>query len=120
MAQPMVQINVEMKEDAEIAVISLKSDIDADGGGVFSLKETIDNLIGKKHCFIIIDMSEVGRICSRAFEVMLIGLARCRKEKGDLRIAAANDEIRRYAREVRLDAIIKFFDTVDEAVKSFH
>ena len=79
------------------------------------LQRQIDE--GKLH--IVIDMAEVDYVSSAGLRVFLTVLKHIRRSDGDLRLACPRPSVSRMLNMAGFTSIIKFFDTVDEAMASF-
>jgi len=109
----------EALSDPVVTVVEISGDMDIGHSGVDRFRQILDGLIdgGARH--IVLDLSKASYIVSRGFGQVLVALARLRTRSGDLRAAGATGAVWSAASTVGLDNIIKFYPTVDQAVRSF-
>ncbi len=109
----------EAMSDPDVTVVEISGEMDIGHSGVDRFRQILDGLVegGARH--IVLDLSKAGYIVSRGFGQILVALARLRTRNGDLRAAGAGGAVWSAASTVGLDNIIKFYPTVDDAVKSF-
>lgn len=80
------------------------------------LKTRIDDLVGAGKARVVVDLHAVDFIDSSGLGALIGGLKAARKEGGDLRIAAAGDQVRAVLKLTNLDRILAPYATVEEAV----
>lgn len=79
------------------------------------LKSRIDDLVAAGKNRLIVDLHAVDFIDSSGLGALIGGLKAARQEGGDLRIAAAGDQVRAVLKLTNLDRILSPFGTLDEA-----
>ncbi len=109
----------EATRDPAVTVVDLVGEMDIGHAGVDRFRQILDGLIDAGVLRIVLDLSKASYVVSRGFGQMLVALARLRTRNGDLRAAGATGTVWAAANTVGLDNIVKFYQTVDEAVKSF-
>jgi len=116
-----VDLSVARKGTKEqtIVVVKLSGEMDIGEEGVDRLRAALDAVVEEGIRFVVLDLTDMTYVVSRGFGQMLVALARLRTRSGDLRIAGAKGSVWTAASTVGLDNIIKFYETVDEAVASF-
>lgn len=83
------------------------------------VEQVLQKQIGEGKLHIVIDMAEVDYVSSVGLRVFLTALKDIRRRDGDLRLACAQPSVSRMLNMSGFTSIIKFFDTVDEAMNSF-
>lgn len=80
------------------------------------LKARIDDLVAAGKARVVVDLHAVDFIDSSGLGALIGGLKSARKQGGDLRIAAAGDQVRAVLKLTNLDRILAPYATVEEAV----
>ena len=84
------------------------------------LKEAFDGLLGKSRYSLVFDMSEIEFLSSSGVWVLLETQKQCRRRnRGDLVIASANENIIKTLDLAGLMHFMKMYEDVDSAVGSF-
>lgn len=83
------------------------------------VEQVLQNQIDEGKLHLVIDMAEVDYVSSAGLRVFLTALKYVRRSDGDLRLACAQPSVSRMLNMSGFTSIIKFFDTVDEAMASF-
>ena len=99
-------------------VLSIKGKL-VDTPEMDKLHDKIASFIDNQAKNIVIDLQHVHRIASVGVGAILRCLSTVRNTGGDLRLTGLSDNIRSLFSITRIIGIIKIFDTVAEAVKSF-
>lgn len=105
--------------DPPVTVVEIAGDMDIGDHGVDRFRQILDGLIDSGDRHIVLDLARASYIVSRGFGQILVALARLRTRSGDLRAAGATGAVWSAASTVGLDNIIKFYPTVEEALRSF-
>ncbi|MCL1869301.1 MAG: STAS domain-containing protein [Promicromonosporaceae bacterium] len=79
------------------------------------LKARIDDLVREGKARIVVDLSAVDFIDSSGLGALIGGLKAARQQGGDLRIAAAGDQVKAVLKLTNLDRILSPYATVEEA-----
>lgn len=74
---------------------------------------------GEQGANLVIDLDKVDFMSSAGLRAILAGTQDARKAKGDMRMAGGSHNIKRMLEFSGFTKIMKFYDTVDEAVQSF-
>jgi anti-sigma B factor antagonist len=80
------------------------------------IKARIDDLVAAGKARVVVDLHAVDFIDSSGLGALIGGLKSTRKQGGDLRIAAAGDQVRAVLKLTNLDRILAPYATVEEAV----
>ena len=80
------------------------------------LKERIDELVAAAKVRLIVDLHAVDFIDSSGLGALIGGLKAARQSGGDLRVAAAGDQVKAVLKLTNLDRILSPYETIDEAV----
>ena len=80
----------------------------------------IKGLIEEDRKNFVINLKNVKWINSNGIGILLACLVSSRNKGGDVRFANVHDAAMRYFQITKLETVIDMFDTIDEAVKSYH
>ncbi|KAA1416839.1 STAS domain-containing protein [Nocardioides humilatus] len=80
------------------------------------VKTRIDETVAAGSARIVVDLSEVDFIDSSGLGALIGGLKTARQAGGDLRIAAAGEQVVTVLKLTNLDRILTPFDTVEDAI----
>lgn len=80
------------------------------------LKARIDDLVAEGKARLVVDLRAVDFIDSSGLGALIGGLKSARQQGGDLRIAAAGDQVRAVLKLTNLDRILSPYATVEEAL----
>ncbi len=101
----------------DVVIISLSGSLEI--GKQAKLKEEIQKLIPGDTKQLVLDIAQVDFIDSTCLGAF-VALSRTLKQKnGDLKIAAATEEVKSILQITRLDKVFQIYNTVDEAVLSY-
>lgn len=81
-----------------------------------AIKSRIDDLVAAGKTRIVVDMHAVDFIDSSGLGALIGGLKSARQQGGDVRIAAAGDQVRAVLKLTNLDRILSPYATIDEAL----
>jgi anti-anti-sigma factor len=98
-------------------LLKIDGRIDSDTSPEF--EEKLDALFKDKSHKIVLDMSGVEFISSAGLRVLISGRKTARAAKGDIRLAAVTDKIKRSFELVGFDKLFESYDTVVDGVGSF-
>lgn len=110
----MLAIRKELFEP-KIAVLHLSGRI-AVGRPCQEIEEAIQELIEEETLRVILDLTEVQRVDSTGFGMIVLCGGKLKKAGGELRVAAANDMVEEIAVSSQIRKIIMFDKTVADAV----
>jgi len=80
------------------------------------IKARIDDLVAAGKARLVVDLHAVDFIDSSGLGALIGGLKAARQQGGDLRIAAAGDQVRAVLKLTNLDRILAPYATVEEAL----
>ncbi|MHC4259184.1 MAG: STAS domain-containing protein [Planctomycetota bacterium] len=100
-----------------VTVVELQGEFDADSAELF--QNTITEIIGKRNAGIVLDMSGVAFIDSRALEKLLWARDYCNENKRELRLAGLDENLMKILEVTRLQNEFDRYAELAEAVKSF-
>ncbi|WP_345750695.1 STAS domain-containing protein [Microbacterium rhizophilus] len=83
------------------------------------LKARIDELVRDQRSRIVIDLAAVDFVDSSGLGALIGGLKAARQAGGDVRIAAAGDQVRAVLKLTNLDRILAPFDTIEDATREW-
>ena len=111
-----MNLKFEEKYNAVVLVLSGKL-----VGGPFmqEMNETLHKLIdeGKKN--IVVDMSGVSLVTSSGIGIMISAHTTMKNAEGNIKFCHFSDRVRGVLSITKLDSVFDYFETVDEALKSF-
>ncbi|MCL2394173.1 MAG: STAS domain-containing protein [Acidimicrobiaceae bacterium] len=81
-----------------------------------TLKTRIDDLVAAGKARLVVDLHKVDFIDSSGLGALVAGTKVARKQGGDLRVAAAGDQVRAVLKLTNLDRILAPYATVEEAL----
>jgi anti-sigma B factor antagonist len=67
----------------------------------------------------VVDLSKVDIMNSSGLGILIAGLITIKKKNGNLKVAGANDMIRRLLKVTKLDSVFELYDDLDKALNSF-
>ncbi|MEO8398316.1 MAG: STAS domain-containing protein [Ignavibacteriaceae bacterium] len=107
-----------ISEQYGAVIISLKGNV-MGGEDTKDFNERLHKLIeeGKKN--IVVDLGDVKFMNSSGLGMLIGGLTTMKKAEGHLKLARVTDKIESLLIITKLITIFEFYETVDEAVKSF-
>jgi anti-sigma B factor antagonist len=79
------------------------------------IKARIDDLVAGGKARLVVDLHAVDFIDSSGLGALIGGLKSARQQGGDLRIAAAGNQVRAVLKLTNLDRILSPYETVEEA-----
>jgi len=101
----------------EVTVLEVRGDVDPGERGGDRLCGLLRSLLGCEQRHIVVDLSEVGYLVSRALGEILAVLARVRLRGGDLVLVATPGAVLSALEAVRVGEITRIFDSRDEAIE---
>jgi len=110
-----MEIKVEQRD--KVTVVIPIGDIDA-----LTAKEVsafLDSQLREGENQLVADLSQVGYMSSAGLRALLAALKEARHQKGDFRLAAAQDNVRQVLEMSGFTGIFQVFATVEEGVASF-
>ena len=108
---------MELKDVGGVGVIHIHGELDALTAP--ELTRFFNTGVGDKYLELVADLGGLSYSSSAGIRVFL-GLARSSRQKGgDLRLAEVRPQVDKIFKLSKFDRIVKIFQTVDEAVKSY-
>jgi anti-sigma B factor antagonist len=83
------------------------------------LKSRIDELVREGRPRVVVDLAGVDFVDSSGLGALIGGLKSARQAGGDVRIAAAGEQVRAVLKLTNLDRILSPFDTVEDASRDW-
>jgi len=111
-------MKIEEKSINDILILGLSGEL-MGGEETKPLQERIYQTIEDNKPKVILDMKNLKWMNSSGLGIIMSCLTTLRGSDGDLYIAGASDRVKRPLEVTKLDQVIKMFDTIDEAVKSY-
>lgn len=90
-----------------------------DVSGAPTLKEAISDAVKSGQPRVVIDLEGVSFVDSTGLGSVIAALKLVRSSKGDLRLAAPNQQVRVVLELTTLDRVFPYFATVEEALTGF-
>jgi anti-sigma B factor antagonist len=113
-----VSLDVESRQtDSGITVLAPSGRLDVVGAP--ALKEAVSEAMKNGHPRLVIDMEGVTFVDSSGLGSVVSALKQVRTSKGDLRLAAPNQQVRVVLELTTLDRVFPYFATVEEALTDF-
>ncbi len=111
-------LDVESRQtDNGVTVLAPSGRLDV--AGVPALKEAVSEAIKAGQPRLIIDMEGVSFVDSSGLGSVVAALKQVRSTKGDLRLAAPNQQVRVVLELTTLDRVFPFYATVEDALTDF-
>ena len=79
------------------------------------LRDGIETLVSDGCARIVVDLAQISFMDSSGLGALIAGLKKARQASGDLRIAAANDQVATVLRLTNLDRVLRSHDSVEAA-----
>jgi anti-sigma B factor antagonist len=111
-------MKIKVTERYEAVILELKGNV-MGGDDTKEFNELLHKLIDDEKKNIIIDLSDVKFMNSSGLGMLIGGLTTMKKANGHLKLARVTEKIESLLIITKLITIFEFYDTVDEAVKSF-
>ncbi|MFO7889638.1 MAG: STAS domain-containing protein [bacterium] len=111
-------MKIKGKKVRDVLVLSLSGEL-MGGEETKPLQEQIYKTIEDDQPNVVLDMKDLKWMNSSGLGIIMSFLTTLRGSDGDLRIAGASERVKRPIEVTKLDQVIKMFDTIDEAVKSY-
>jgi anti-sigma B factor antagonist len=108
-------LNIETLEIGGTQVLGLSGEIDMHTSP--DLRKSLLGLIKKKPPEVVVDFGGVTYIDSSGIATLVEGLKAMRAYKGNLKLAAINENIMDIFRFAKLDMVFNTYDTVNSALK---
>lgn len=110
-----MEVDVEQRE--RLTILQIAGSLDALTSQTLTSK--LSELVSGGRVNLVADLSKLEYTSSAGLRALLGGLKDSRSKGGDLRLASVKDGVRKVMELSGFTSILKFFPTVDEALKSF-
>ena len=90
-----------------------------DVAGAPALKAAVSEAVGNGQPRLVIDMEGVSFVDSSGLGSVVAALKQARSSKGDLRLAAPNQQVRVVLELTTLDRVFPYYATVEDALTDF-
>jgi anti-sigma B factor antagonist len=110
-------VSFDTKADGDVQIMSIGGQLDA--FTVSDLKNELKKLTDANRIKIILNLGKVDYANSTAIGAIVATAQQLRKRKGDVKLCAMTDEIRKVFDLVGASKILEIFKTEQEAQKSF-
>lgn len=111
-------MKIKTVEKYEAVIIELKGNV-MGGEDTKEFNDLLHKLIDEGKLNVIIDLAEVKFMNSSGLGMMIGGLTTMKKANGNLKLARVTEKIESLLIITKLITIFEFYESVDEAVKSF-
>ncbi len=101
----------------QVTLVAIEGSVDALTAG--EVTNFLNARIGAGGYRLVADLSRLEYISSAGLRAILAALKEARRAGGDLRLAAAQDNVQRLLNMAGFTSIVKFYTDVDAAVASF-
>lgn len=112
-----MSFNTSFKESENIYVVTTPERIDA--GNSQALKDVVMDIVSKNFFKIVIDLSSTAFIDSSGLGALVSKISVCKNNGGDVRLVVTSKRIIEILQITHLDKILKCFDNLNDALKSF-
>jgi anti-sigma B factor antagonist len=111
-------MNFNISEHDKCAVIQFNGEL-MGGPEAVHLNRELHKLIDKGQINIVADAGGIKLMNSSGLGMLIGGLTTMRKAGGDLRIANPTDKIQNLLVITKLHSVFRYYDSLEEAIKSF-
>ncbi len=108
-------INIEKIDDVIVVRLSGRIDVQF----AIELERQINEVILGNHNKIVFDLKDVQHLSSSGIRVIISTFRKTTANKGGVKLARVNQSVRKILKLVELDNLFTYYDTVEEAIKSF-
>lgn len=100
-----------------ICIVSVRGSVD--GSTAAQLQETVAAQIGGSAARMVIDCADLEYTSSAGLRALLAGVKECRRQGGDLRLAAATGAVRKVLDLAGFTGILRIYPNLEAAVSSY-
>jgi anti-sigma B factor antagonist len=111
-------MKIKVTERYEAVILELKGNV-MGGDDTKDFNELLHKLIDEEKKNVIVDLSDVKFMNSSGLGMLIGGLTTMKKANGHLKLARVTEKIESLLIITKLITIFEFYDSVEEAVKSF-
>jgi len=109
-------VNIEVEDLKRVELVRISGRIDS--SNVAQLDNILKEIAGRKNN-VVLEMSGVDYISSAGLRAMISLLRECKRQKGDVRLAAPSERVSEVLTLAGLDALFMVYDSDTAAVGSF-
>lgn len=106
-----------VSRQGEVCVVGIRGSID--GSTAMELQDTVAAQIGGSAARMVVDCAGLDYTSSAGLRALLAGVKECRRQGGDLRLAAVSGGVRRVLDLSGFSGILRIYPDVDAAVASY-
>ncbi len=111
-------MNIQENKCDEVLILTLTGDL-MGGPETEKLQSRLYEAIREGDVQIVIDMTSVNWMNSAGLGMLMAGMTTLRSSEGDLRLSNLSERVKRPIQITKLDSVIRIYDQVNDAVKSF-
>jgi len=113
--QPAMELS--SSQQGDVTVVKITGSVDALTAG--EATTFLETQVKQGHLKLVTDLSDVEYMSSAGLRTLLTTLKQVRQSEGDLRIAGAQENVKKVLEMAGLTSIMKSFDDIKTAVGSF-
>jgi anti-anti-sigma factor len=113
----MTELSINVESHKRVELVTVNGRIDSNSAPQFD-KALKDIMEGGRHN-IVLNLAEVNYMSSAGLRGMVSALRECKKNRGDVRIAAASERVNEVLELAGLDSLFQLFESSTAAVGSF-
>ena len=110
---------IEEKRNGNVAIIDLKGKM-AGTCDAQELHDEVKSLLENNTKHIVINLQQVHWIGSLCIGALMREIISARQKEGDVYLAAPSQKVQRLFQITKLEGVVSFYPTVEEAVAAFH
>lgn len=110
-------MNVSADRRGQITIVAIEGSLDSLTSG--EAAQFMSAQVGAGESHLVVDLSQLEYISSAGLRALLAALKEARQANGDLRLAAAQENVQRVLNMAGFTSILKSYADVDAAVASF-
>ena len=110
-------MEISEKDVGNVKIISVGGRLDAYAAN--DVERKLDSLITAGHVCLVVDLSRLEYISSSGLRVLLAGIKRVKKERGDIRLACLQPSVQEVFDMAGFTQLFRMFGKEEEAVNSF-
>ncbi len=101
----------------DVVVVKLTGRIDLQSA--LELEKQVNDIINSNVNKIVFDFTDVQHLSSSGMRVLVFSHRRTTANNGGIRLANVSQSVKKVLKLVELESLFRYFDSVDEAIKSF-
>lgn len=113
----MAKESMTIREESDVTIVDVNEDLGSYAAS--DLRETLEELVGKKTQKIVVNLGNVQHINSTAVGA-LVGVAkRIRQKGGDVKVYALADNLKRTFDLIGASSVVEIYESEDSAIAAF-